>query len=55
VSQRATPYQCYTMYALLVCAFKDGHSFKIKKLHFHLYFLAIQYLWTYALVEDIDN
>jgi len=27
----------------------------IKKKHIHLYFIATQYLWNYALVEDIDN
>ena len=34
---------------------KDGLSFKIKKKHIHLYFIATQYLCKYALVEDIDN
>jgi len=24
-------------------------------LHIHLYFIPLQYLWKYALVEDIDN
>ena len=31
---------------------KDGLSLR---LHIHLYFIATQYLWNYALVEDIDN
>ena len=35
--------------------FKDGLSLKIKKIHIHLYFIATQYLWCYALVKDIDN
>ena len=35
--------------------FKDGLSLKIKNLHIHLYFIATQYLWKYALVDDIDN
>jgi len=35
--------------------FIDGLSLKIKKLHIQLYFIATQYLWNYALVEDIDN
>ena len=32
-------------------------DFRSKKLflHIHLYFLATQYLWKYALVADIDN
>ena len=34
---------------------KDGLSLKIKNVHIHLYFTATQYLWNYALVEDIDN
>jgi len=33
---------------------KDGISLKIKILHMQLYFIATQYLWRYALVEDID-
>ena len=41
---------CYLCY---LC--KRGLSFKIKKIHIHLYFIATQYLWNYALVEDIDN
>ena len=35
--------------------FKDGLSLKIKILHIQLYFIATQYLWNYALVEDIDK
>jgi len=34
---------------------KDGLSLNIKKIHIHLYFIAIQYFCNYALVEDIDN
>jgi len=34
-------------------AFKDGLLLKIKNLHIHLYFIVTQYLWNYALVEDI--
>ena len=35
---------------------KDGLSLKIKNVHIHLYFIAIQYLlWTYAILKDIDN
>ena len=33
--------------------FKGGLSLKIKNVHIHLYFIATQYLWKYALVEDI--
>ena len=44
------------IYGLLTSnSIKDGLSLKIKKLHIHLYFIATQYLWKYALVEDIDN
>jgi len=35
--------------------FKDGLSLKIKNLNIHLYCITTQYLWNYALVEDIDN
>jgi len=34
---------------------KDELSLKVKKIHIHLYFIATQYLWNDALVEDIDN
>ena len=40
-------------FVLLIRKFKDG--LKIKNLHIHLYFIATQYLWNYALLEDIDN
>ena len=36
-------------------SFKDRLSLKIKINNIHLYFIATQYLWNYALVEDIDN
>jgi len=39
----------YVWYIML----KDGLSLKIKNLHIHLYFIATQYIWNYALVEDI--
>ena len=28
---------------------------EIKNLHIHLYFIATEYLWYYAFVENIDN
>jgi len=43
------------MFIIELILLKDGLSFKIKKLHIHLYFIAIQYLCKYAPVEDIDN
>ena len=38
-----------------IAILKDELSLKIKNLHIHLYFIATQYLWNYALMEDIDN
>jgi len=35
--------------------FKDGLLLKLDKIHIHLYLIATQYLWNYALVEDLDN
>jgi len=34
---------------------QEFFTLKIKSLHIHLYFIATQYLWHYALVQDIDN
>ena len=34
---------------------KCGLSLKIINLDIHLYFIVIKYLWSYALVEYIDN
>ena len=51
----------YSMYILSIYVLihvnyiKDGLSLEINKIHIHLYFIAIQYLWKYAFVEDIDN
>ena len=40
---------------ITVLGIKDGLSLKAKTLHIHLYFIATQYLWKYALVEDKGN
>ena len=46
--------QCKKNFCDIHILIKGGLSQKIKYLHIHLYFVATQYLWNYALVEDID-
>ena len=36
---------------MLKMDFRSGSD----QIHIHLHFIAAQYLWNYALVEDIDN
>ena len=48
-------YQTKSQYIIVLLILKMDFRSKYKKIHMYLFFIATQYLWKYALVEDIDN
>ena len=50
-----THLRIFVLHSCSSCLLKMDFHTKIKNIYIHLYFIATQYLWNYALVSDIDN